>query len=261
LGVLYTTASDVPSSGIPTLSEASEVELTFVDADLASTEASPRSAELIEAMVVPVVASVPNIARVARTHVRDPEDLDFTPYRVSQLRGDRKVLEFDNPVADRAAVKRAIDAVLVVEAPVEATRLAKLVAAQFGLQRVVESRQLAVLSCVPRAQIKSSKLGRFVWAENQDRATWIAFRRSSDDCDRTYDEIAPEEVRNAMLFLTRKGMSMSDEGMLADLAEIFRVSRITAPFRERMSHVLKEVLKAKHLMREGDRIVLALAES
>ncbi|WP_373062910.1 AAA domain-containing protein, partial [Gemmatimonas sp.] len=43
LGVLYTTASDVPSSGIPTLSEASEVELTFVDADLASTEASPRS--------------------------------------------------------------------------------------------------------------------------------------------------------------------------------------------------------------------------
>ena len=60
-----------------------------------------------------------------------------------------------------------------------------------------------------------------------------------------------------MIYLTRKGMSMSEEGMVEDLAGIFRVSRITAGFRERVMWALKTVLKSGKLQREGDRILLA----
>jgi len=207
--------------------------------------------------ILPKASPTPPSAAARKTaRARDPEDLDFKPYTNVKPLGDRAVLDFSNPLADRALVQRAIAEVMAIEAPIEVRRLAKLVARRFGLQRVTEQRLQAVLSCLPKELVRRTEIGSFAWNEGQPPTAWTAFRRTPEGCDRSYEDIPPQELRNAMLYLTRKGMSMSDEGMVEDLAEIFRVSRITSGFRERVTWALTVVVKAGQLRREGDRILL-----
>jgi hypothetical protein len=59
---------------------------------------------------------------------------------------------------------------------------------------------------------------RFYWPTCLDPDTWRGFRRSQGSADRKFDEIAPEEIANAILAARRQGRAR-------DIDEVHQVAR------------------------------------
>ena len=189
--------------------------------------------------------------------VRDPEDCDYVPYVDFRLAGRKEDLDALPAASARERVRAACHAVLAVESPIEAMRLAKLVARRFGLQRVRDDRALAVLSCIDRELIDETPFGSFVWASGEQRDSWSAFRRTPAYLDpaRPFEEIAPQEVRNALVYCAKKGMGLSMEGAVEECAAVFGVRRVTAEVRERVVRVVEWAVERGELRRDGDGVV------
>jgi len=90
------------------------------------------------------------IASLARhTPVTAPSNPLIVPYVEWQpsYRGSVRVL--DELPRSSAQVQAAIRTVVAAEGPVRTARLAKLVASEFGLDRVAQAQAAAILRCVP----------------------------------------------------------------------------------------------------------------
>jgi hypothetical protein len=187
---------------------------------------------------------------------RDPEDEDFAPFESESVAGSPDDLETAATDAAAAArVRTVVNAIVVVEGPVAVDRLAVLVARQFGLARVRKERMEQVVRLIPAAQQRPSDFGRFVWPASRNPETWHGFRRTPEDCDRSVDAIPPEEIRNAMIYFATRGMSISEESVLEELCDVFRIGRMSAAIRTRLLGVLAWALQRGDLRRDGDRIV------
>ena len=191
--------------------------------------------------------------------VRDPEDCDYVPYLDESLAGTKDHLDPDASSKNHMLIRSVLDQVLRVESPIESTRLAKLVARRFGLQRVREDRVQFVLGLVDNSRRFGGDHGSFVWASVEQQKTWRAFRRTPEalDVPRPFDEIAPEEVRNALVYCATKGMGLSDEGALVEIAEIFGVRRITQDVRARITAVTEWSIRGGALQRDAKGRIVA----
>ncbi len=116
---------------------------------------------------------------------------------------------------DQASCERAqrllmqvMSEVLAVEAPIEATRLAKYVCTVLGFERILKPRVEVVKACLPEENVTRSKFGDFVWATPNQADTWTSWRHSSDRI-RQPEEIAPQEYCNALRYI------IADLGSLA----------------------------------------------
>jgi hypothetical protein len=72
---------------------------------------------------------------------------------------------------------------------------------------------------------------------------------------RPFDEIAPQEVRNALVYCAKKGMGLSMEGVVEECAAVFGVRRVTAEVRERVGGVVDWAVERGELRRDGDGVV------
>jgi hypothetical protein len=77
------------------------------------------------------------------------------------------------------------------------------------------------------------------------------------DGPRPFDEIAPEEIRNALVYCAIKGMGLSDEGALAEVAEIFGLRRITQDARARIAAVTEWSIRTGALQRDAKGRIVA----
>jgi len=202
------------------------------------------------------VASSPSVAATA---TRDAEDCDYVPYLDDSLVGTKDQLGHDDSSQKHMLIRSVIDHVLRVESPIESTRLAKLVARRFGLQRVREDRVQSVLRHVEGARRFDGEHGSFVWLSAEQQKTWRTFRRTPESLDepRPFNEIAPEEVRNALVYCATKGMGLSDEGALEEIAEIFGVRRITQDLRARMVAITEWAIRSGALQRDAKGRIVA----
>jgi hypothetical protein len=207
-----------------------------------------RALDATEAKVQPAPVPV-----APPTVVRDPLDLDFVPYEDESLIGQKEDVAEDASGAAHQRMRVAIDAVLRCEAPIESTRLAKLVARRFGLQRVREDRVRVVLSLVDRGLMHHSELGTFVWRRDMQPATWRAFRRTAEEHARlrTFDLVAPEEARNALVHCATKGMGLSDDGAIEELKTVFAVGKSSQDFRDRAQTLIEWSLATGALVRDA----------
>jgi hypothetical protein len=155
--------------------------------------------------------------------------------------GDRDVLD---ALPERRAVAMVREQVLDVvssEGPVELGRLVRIVGRRFGLQTVRAGRLAAIQQLVPRLQVRKSKLGVFVWPKDIDPASWTGYRSADAELSRTLDEVAPEEIANAMRALLRENPALAGDDLLRATAEVFGVMRLGALVRERLEGVLRGV--------------------
>jgi hypothetical protein len=90
------------------------------------------------------------------------------------------------------------------------------------MSRVLRARLDALGALVPAAM----RVGDFVWPDGLDRATWTGFRRDPSG-DRPMDQIAPEELGNAMVALCRASAGMTAEELYAQTLEVFGYRRRT----------------------------------
>ncbi|MFM1873302.1 MAG: hypothetical protein RL398_2724, partial [Planctomycetota bacterium] len=125
---------------------------------------------------------VDDVSQVSATPVqhRDPEDLDYVAYPGGVVLGTKENLSPGCSGLVQNAIRKAIDDVLAVEAPIRIDLLAKHVARRFGLSKVHSDRAQVVIDLVDRALVSKSLGETFVWSRQVEAATWRAFRRTTE---------------------------------------------------------------------------------
>lgn len=179
--------------------------------------------------------------------------LDFIPAD-DEPTGYREYLDRLDERRVAAHVRSAALEIVAVEAPIETTRLARIVGRRYGLQRVQGTRAQTILGVVPRSMIRRSSLGAFVWAEDTPPETYTIFRRTPEGVERTIQEIAPEEIANAMAHVARISHGVSEDELFRETAAIFGVRRVTVQIRGRLESTLTWAKRSGRLVENGGRI-------
>jgi hypothetical protein len=191
---------------------------------------------------VAVPASAPRAAaKPAARKPSGPAPLDgeapFVPW-IPKSAGDKTVLD-ELPAAKAArVVRRVLTAGIKAEGPVHVDRLAKLTVGAFGLNRSSEARKEALLSTLP----PSAVVDGYLWPEGVDPATWTGFRRQMSSTDRALEQVAPEEIGNAMAALCRAGAGMRRDELLTQTAAVFGYKRRAASVTPVLEAALKIAL-------------------
>ncbi len=164
----------------------------------------------------------------------------FIPANASAI-GSKDVLdELPNRRAAGLVRQQLVD-VIACEGPIELGRLARIVGNRFGIERVRAARAEAIVKLIPRGHVKKSPLGNFAWPEHLDENTWTGFRTGNADGSRPLDEIAPEEIANAMRSVLAMQPAIGTEDLLRATAALFGISRLGAQVRARLAAVAKKV--------------------
>ncbi len=164
----------------------------------------------------------------------------FVPAHANVV-GSRDVLDDLPRRSSAAAVRAEILDVIDAEGPIELARLTRIVARRFGLNAVRAARAEEIARLVPRDRMKKSRLGAFAWPEVLDPHTWEGYRSADKDGSRSLDEVAPEEIRNAMIAVRRLAPTLDEEGVLRRTAEIFGIVRLGALVKGRLSAVYRSL--------------------
>lgn len=165
---------------------------------------------------------------------------EFVPAHTSVV-GSKDILD---ALPDRAAARTVREQILDVietEGPVETARLARIVARRFGLSAVRAARVDEITKLIPRGQLRKSRLGSFAWPSGLDPSTWNGFRYVDPEGSRTLDEVAPEEIANAMIAVAAEYPGSSKEDLLRRTAELFGIVRLGANVRARLEAVHKRL--------------------
>ncbi len=140
----------------------------------------------------------------------------FVPW-IPKTAGEKSVL--DELPASKAArvVRRVLAAGIKAEGPIHVDRLAKLTVGAFGLNRATESRKSMLLSLLPPSAVQ----GEHLWPEGVPPEGYEGFRRQVSSTDRPIDQVAPEEIANAMAALCRAAAGMGRGELLTQTAAVF----------------------------------------
>lgn len=177
--------------------------------------------------------------------LRDP----FVPYPTEPVLGTADSWEWRETREDmRAAISDAIE----TEGPVQINRLAKLIGARFGVNRLHQGRFTSIRWLIPDTLIHESRAGTFVWPEGLDPTDYRDFRVAQDD-PRSIEEIAPEELGNAMAFLAGEAHSIREEELFRATMELFGVKRLTSGINRHLKLVTAEAMASGRLVRDAER--------
>ena len=167
----------------------------------------------------------------------------FVPAHTNVV-GSRDTLDELPRRSAASKVREQIADVIQAEGPIELGRLTRIVARRFGLNAVRAARAQEIAKLVPRERMKKSRLGAFAWPEDLDAQTWTGYRSADTVGSRSLDEIAPEEIENAMKAVLRLAPRLDEDGVLRRTAEIFGIVRLGALVRSRLAAVYVELSKA-----------------
>ncbi|TFD91239.1 DUF3320 domain-containing protein [Cryobacterium serini] len=169
-------------------------------------------------------------------------------------RGSVSVL--DELPRSSARVQAIIRAVVAAEGPVHSVRLAKLVASEFGLDRVAQARAAAILRCVPEdLQHKGDE--PFHWPTEIDPATWLVARRTRIGGLRLINHVSLVEIANAMLHTTASAAGMDETELKREALALFGGNRVTEAIGLRLNEALIYGLGSGRLERAGSGVIVS----
>lgn len=171
---------------------------------------------------VPLRVPAPALQRVVaptRTTAAADSSRDFVPYHPTVIGTPEDIDALPRDRRVQQLVRSSLDEAIEFEGPIEIDRLLRLVHNRFGAQRVSNGRKQLMIKYLPK-HYRVTRFGstRFYWPSHLGPDTWRGFRRSQGSSDRKFDEIAPEEIANAILAARRQGRAR-------DIDEVHQVAR------------------------------------
>lgn len=174
--------------------------------------------------------------RPSRRDLREaPAISDFVPAPIEVVAGV-DVLDALPGKAAAARVREQIVEIIESEGPVELSRLLRLTGRRFGLSAVRSSRAEQMSRHVPRDLIRRERLGTFVWPRTLNPDTWAGFRTDHAGT-RTLEEVAPQEIANAMRAYLAEYPEAGEEDVMRRVGLVFGVTRMGAKVRARLEAV------------------------
>ena len=120
--------------------------------------------------------------------------------------GSRDELDHPQWHSVRARIQDAVRESIELEGPIAMNRLCRNVVRRFGFDKAMAKRQEAVRALIPDDLIHDDEFGTFVWPSDVDRTQWNGFRTTPSGFFRPLDEVAGEEIINALAFVARNGV-------------------------------------------------------
>lgn len=179
----------------------------------------------------------------------------YQPWTV-QAFGTTDVLDSLHSRRSIAAVRGAIEVVVAAEGPIHQDRLARLVCAAFGLNKVNGPRADSVLRLVEPSTHVTDDDG-FVWDATVDRRTWSIFRSNDTDIVRKPEHISVVELRNAMVDIVSATGGIGVSELHRETIKTFGGKRRTAGITARLNEGLRHGVDTGHLELRGDTVRLA----
>jgi hypothetical protein len=160
----------------------------------------------------------------------------FVPYQPSTIgaQADIDALATDERV--RKLVRSSLREIVAAEGPIELQRLAKLTLARFGFAKPRADRRKAVLALLDPAVLRHHDgVGSFAWPSALDPRRWNGFRTTQARTDRAFEEIAPEEIANAVRHALASAPDMTEQELFRATLGLLGYQRRT----EKIDNVLR----------------------
>lgn len=188
----------------------------------------------VETEVVSPDPEVYSRESTAETNVVGNSRMAFEPWEPVPV-GDVSVLDDLPKVAAKQKVRAVAVEIVEAEGPVHLDRLAQLIAASFGVQKLHANRAAKITRQVKAAGLVIDK-AKFVWPEGVDATAWVEFRPNTSQIERPFLFISPIEIANAMKFLKKRTPGISDADLDAATLRTFGRRRRTKQF---VAHLAK----------------------
>ena len=167
--------------------------------------------------------------------------------------------ELDDSARARRLVREEAAKVIDSESPILVGRLIQVVARRFDLSRLREVRRDELLGYLDRGTARRSANGDLVaWDSAVDPATYTTFRVPRQDEKRDLQTVPYEEIRNAMIHLSRAAHGADRDDLFRETARLFGVLRLAATGRTRCESVLTAALAESRLSDVAGVIVVTV---
>ncbi|MDV6281509.1 DUF4011 domain-containing protein [Rhodococcus jostii] len=164
--------------------------------------------------------------------------------------GTREDLDRAHSHTVRIEIVYALRESIEIEGPIALNRLTRNVVRRFGFDRAAAKRQETMRALVPEELVHTNTLGDFVWPKHIDRREWRGFRTTPAGFVRPLEEIAPEEIVNAMAHAARRGVD-DVELLMRETLALFDQKRLTAQTTTRLERCIALALEQGRLYRTG----------
>jgi len=205
--VAATTASEpagIPEAREPGAEPESEIEVVTPDPEVYTREPSAQ----------PIVVGNSRLA--------------FEPWEPVPV-GDVSVLDDLPKVAAKQKVRAVAVEIVEAEGPIHVERLAQLIAASFGVQKLHANRAVKITRQAKAAGLLIDK-GKFVWPDGVDPEAWAEFRPNTSQVERPFLFVSPVEIANVMRFLKKRTAGISDTDLDMATLRTFGRKRRTKQF-------------------------------
>ncbi|MGY4102499.1 DUF4011 domain-containing protein [Nocardia sp. R16R-3T] len=162
--------------------------------------------------------------------------------------GARDDLNRTNSQSIRRIITNAVRVTVDMEGPIELDRLARAIGGRFGYDRVPAIRKDFITDCIPAELVHKCPLGTFVWPHQIDRTTWRGYRATPADLGRPFNEIAPEEIINAMNAVCA-GRELDEESLMRATLAVFNQGRLRGSSRNRLEACIDLAVQNGRLIR------------
>ncbi|MCC7397305.1 MAG: DUF3320 domain-containing protein [Planctomycetes bacterium] len=145
-----------------------------------------------------------------------------------------------------------IRTVLAGEAPLTFDRLARTVAAAWGLGRVTERVRERLREALPATV---HEVDGVLFADAAQRTTFAGFRvPAADDAGsvRSIDELPAIEIEHAMLWLLRQHQALALDDLARETARCFGITRLGSRVREAMRIVAGRIASGENVRLDGE---------
>ena len=211
--------------------------------------------------VKPVVIPTPQLPAAATADQSPPgsaslagikfESKPFEAFIPDEQADLRLLDDMQNPRV-KAVILSMIEQVLLVEAPVETARLARIIGNWCGLERVRQVRADELIGLIAPENIENTGVGTFVWSNSEQKKNWYGFRPENLNCERELDEVHPLEFVNALTDTLQHARSLAREEASRMVVGIFGYSKMTAKVRTRIEQVLSRAVTDGRLILDAE---------
>jgi hypothetical protein len=161
------------------------------------------------------------------------------------LRGNRGDIAGDE---SEDGILSLLSAIVMTEGPVsEEHTMRRLIRSQ-GMKRLGPATRERIRSFYGKAGIMARDEGYavFLWARDQDPEAYKGFRvrQLSDSGSRSIDEIAPQELANAIRYCTGEQPGLSDPDLIRSVLRVFGIRRRTPGGEAVIGGVIRQIRQA-----------------
>lgn len=180
-------------------------------------------------------------------------------YKPAEQQATYEIATLDAGTAQSAAaIHQEIAGIIDEEAPILGGRLVQILAARFDVARVRQARREQLLSYIRDHSPQTAANGDIVvWPKNMEPSAYREFRVPESGSKRDIQTIPYQELRNAMVHLTRSAHGADVETVLRETARLFGITRLASQVWPRLEGVLSAACQEGRLLVQEDEVRVA----